>query len=78
MICHYAQYHILFIVMLNVVMFCVNILGVIILNVGMLNVAMFSVNMLSVIILNVGMLNVVMLSVDAPVQTLLLTLAHRQ
>ncbi len=55
LLCHYANFCILFIIMLNVI-----VLDVIMLNVIMLNVIMLNVIMLSVIMLNVIMLNVIM------------------
>jgi hypothetical protein len=58
-LCHNAQSHILFIVMLNVIILNVIMLKVIILTVVMLSVVMLSVVMLSVVMLSVVMLSVV-------------------
>jgi hypothetical protein len=52
-LCHNAESHILFIVMLNVVILSVIMLNVIILTVVMLSVVMLSVVMLSVVMLSV-------------------------
>jgi len=56
MLYHYAECHILSMIMLNVIILNVIILNVIILNDAILNVIMLSVTMLSVTLLNVTIL----------------------
>ncbi len=63
----YAECHILYIVRLNVIMLCVDVLNAVLLNVIMPNVSFYiarlNVNMLCVIRLNVVILSIIMLIV---------------
>jgi len=58
-LCHYPEFRVLFVVILNAIM----------LTVIMLSVVMLSVLMLSVVMLSVIMLSVVVLSVAGPIQS---------
>ncbi len=63
--CHFDEFRILLIIMLDVIMVSVVMLNVTMVSVLMLNVIMVSVVMLNVIMVNVIMVNVIMVSVVA-------------